>query len=419
MIQHDWQVDVKLLQAIDQPQVIHWLLPERVAILEGTVLPDWEDLERRGILAIVLILDGPNPSIGPSFEQLTLPSPEGPWPSPSDLIQFFDFLLLMREMNRPVLIASDRSSALAATYLSFFLLAQGVSLDEAARRVGALIKSCRDSDLRRSLERIIPHLLQTQTEEGERFLEFNRIMRALRKRCPWDRQQTHRSLTKYLLEESWELIEAVRQENSEALAGELGDVFLQVVFHAVIAEEKDEFTLSQVLDHITRKLVRRHPHIFNQRCELSPVGVEQQWESIKDKQEQRKEGEEARRYMPALSRAERIQEIAAHQGLDWRDSSGVLEKIGEEWLELQEAVHAENPDQIEEEVGDMLFSIVNLTRFLRLNPEEALHRSIDKFQARCKRVVEIAGRTGKETTTMSLEELDLVWEKAKKEPQNK
>jgi len=419
MIQHAWAVDVKLQQAIDQPQVIHWLLPERVALLEGTVLPDWEDLEECGILAIVLLLDGTSPSSGPSFEQLTLPLPEGPWPPPSDLIQFFDFLLLMREMKRPVLIASNRSSALAATYLSFFLLAQGASLDEAARRVGALITSCRDSDLRRSLERVMPHLLRTQTEEGERFLEFNRIMRALRKRCPWDRQQTHRSLTKYLLEESWELIEAVRQENSEALAGELGDVFLQVVFHAVIAEEKDEFTLSQVLDHITRKLVRRHPHIFNQRCELSPIGVEQQWENIKDKQEQRKEGEEARRYMPALNRAERIQEIAAHQGLDWRDSVGVLEKIGEEWLELQEAVHEENPGQIEEEIGDMLFSIVNLTRFLRLNPEEALHRSIDKFLARYKRVVEIAGRTGKETTTMSLEELDLVWEKAKKEPQSK
>ncbi|MCX5971610.1 MAG: nucleoside triphosphate pyrophosphohydrolase [Coprothermobacterota bacterium] len=397
--------------------VIHWLLPERVALLEGTVLPDREDLEDQGILAMALLLDGPSPSWGPGFEQLTLHPPESPWPSRSDLVQFLDFLLLMREMERPVLIGSDRSSALAATYLSFFLLAQGVSLDEAAGRVGALITGCRDNDLHCALERIIPHLLRAQPEEGERFLEFNRVMRALRKRCPWDRQQTHRSLTKYLLEESWELIEAVRQESSESLAGELGDVLLQVVFHAVIAEEKDEFTLSQVLQQITRKLVRRHPHIFNQRCELLPVGVEQQWESIKDKQEQRKEDEAARRYMPALSRAERIQEIAAHQGLDWRDSAGVLEKVGEEWQELQEAVHREKQDQIEEEIGDMLFSLVNLTRFLHLNPEEALHRSIDKFLARSKRVVEIAGRIGKETTTMSLEELDRVWEKAKKEPQ--
>lgn len=397
--------------------VIHWLLPERVALLEGTVLPARTDLEEQGILALALLLDGSSPSWGPSFEQLILHPPESPWPSRSDLIQFLDFLLLMREMERPVLIGSDRSSALAATYLSCFLLAQGVSLGEAAGRVGALITSCRDDDLRCALERIAPHLLRAQSEEGERFQEFNRIMRALRSRCPWDRQQTHRSLTKYLLEESWELIEAVRQGSNEALAGELGDVLLQVVFHAVIAEEEEAFTLSQILHHITRKLVRRHPHVFNQRCELSPDGVERQWEDIKDGQEQRNGEEKARRYMPALSRAERIQETASLQGLDWRDSAGVLEKIGEEWQELQEAVHGEKPDQIEEEIGDLLFSLVNLSRFLRLNPEEALHRSTDKFLARSKRVHEIAGHIGKETARMSLEELDRVWEKAKKEPQ--
>jgi tetrapyrrole methylase family protein/MazG family protein len=395
---------------------VRWLWPEGVALLEGTILPAQTELEEQGIFSLALLLDGPSPSWGPSFETLILHPPEGPWPSRTDLFAFCDFLLLMREMERPVLVASDRNSVLAATYLSAFLLAQGLSFGEAAGRASALTAACRENDLRCALERIAPHLLRAQPEEGERFLEFNRIMRALRSRCPWDRQQTHRSLSKYLLEESWELVEAVRQESSEALAGELGDVLLQVVFHSLIAEENNEFTLSQIIQQITRKLIRRHPHVFQKRCELSPQGVEEQWEGIKNRQEQRKEGEEARRYMPALSRAERIQESAAHQGLDWRDSAGVLEKVGEEWQELREACCGEDPEEIEEEIGDLLFSLVNLARFLHLNPEEALHRSTDKFMARSKRVSEIAGQIGKDTARMSLEELDRVWRKAKEKP---
>lgn len=235
--------------------------------------------------------------------------------------------------------------------------------------------------------------------------------------CPWDRKQTHLSLKRFLLEESYELFEAIDQENASAIKDELGDVLLQVLLHAQIAKEKGDFSIDDVIANLSEKLIRRHPHVFADALAETPEEVASNWDAIKKTEEigakrtSLLDGVPAE--FPALMRAEKIQKKAAKVGFDWNDTSEVVEKVREELGELEEALANSDQEEIEEELGDLLFATVNLARFSKVDPEFSLQRATAKFIERFKLVEGYAKAEGLNLTELNLAELDVLWERAK------
>lgn len=241
--------------------------------------------------------------------------------------------------------------------------------------------------------------------------------------CPWDREQSHESLTQYLIEESYEVCEAIDLGDTEGLCEELGDVGLQVVFHAELAERAGKFRLEDVYQKICTKLLDRHPHVFGDTHAEDAEDVLKNWEQLKREEKRERAEREGRehhsvldgvpRALPSLQRALRLQEKASRVGFDWPNADGVEAKVREELNELLEARDTEAVDRIEEEFGDLLFSLVNWGRFLSIRPEEALARTCAKFTERFHLIERRAREGGRQLPEMTLEELDALWDEAK------
>lgn len=254
-------------------------------------------------------------------------------------------------------------------------------------------------------------------EIGKEFEELVKIVSRLRHPdgCPWDRDQTSQSLIPFLIEEIYELIESIDEENWETIKEELGDVMLHIVFQASIAEDNQQFKLEEVLKTVNEKLVKRHPHVFNIDQAVITGDINKEWEISKHKDK----GRESRldgvpKNLPSIIKAQRLQQKASLAGFDWNKIELVWEKIHEEILELKEAQHQKNNDHIEEEIGDVLFSIVNLSRFLDISADNALRRTNRKFINRFKNVEEGIKAKGKEMEDATLEEMDVIWNESKK-----
>lgn len=233
--------------------------------------------------------------------------------------------------------------------------------------------------------------------------------------CPWDREQTHRTLGRYMLEEAYEAVEAIGEDDPQRLCEELGDVLLQVVFHAQMAREAGTFDFHDVVQGITEKLIRRHPHIFGEVKAETPEEVTRNWDAIK----QQEKGETARpastlegvsTALPALTRAFAIQRKAAKAGFDWETADGPAAKVKEELDEVLEA----SPDTQAEEIGDLLFAAVNLARMLKVDPETALTHTTAKFARRFRHIETRAAETGRNLAEMTLDEMDQLWDEAKR-----
>ena len=245
--------------------------------------------------------------------------------------------------------------------------------------------------------------------------EIVRILRAPGG-CPWDIEQTHESIRRNFLEEAYEVVEAIDEKDPDHLKEELGDVLLQVLFHARIEEEQGRFNLDDVADGISQKLIFRHPHVFGTR-EVSGSGeVLANWEVLKRQEKGQETHTDAldsvARSLPSLWRAEKIQAKARKAGFDWPDISGALDKLDEETAELKQAIA--DGSNVEEELGDLLFAAVNVSRFLQKDPEVALGKACDKFIDRFRQVEQAAAERGAPMEQMSLTELDKLWDEAKK-----
>ena len=256
------------------------------------------------------------------------------------------------------------------------------------------------------------------TEENKGFDRLMDIMRRLRGPggCPWDAEQTHESLKRYLIEETYEVIEAIDKKDPELLKEELGDLFLQPIFHSAIAEEREEFSMADVIDTICEKLVRRHPHVFGDQVVRTADEQVENWEQIKksEKGEERKSAlAGVPPHMPALMKAQKLTEKAARVGFDWEHVDQVFAKVLEELHELEVAMVDDDQARMEAELGDLLFAIVNLGRFLSLNPEQALGKTIGRFTTRFAYIEETLHADGKQMKDATLEEMDLLWEEAK------
>ncbi|HSB19708.1 MAG TPA: nucleoside triphosphate pyrophosphohydrolase [Anaeromyxobacteraceae bacterium] len=237
--------------------------------------------------------------------------------------------------------------------------------------------------------------------------------------CPWDREQTLKTLRPYVLEETYEVLEAMESGDSREHCEELGDLLLQIVFQARIAEEEGRFDFADVAEAISAKLVRRHPHVFGDARVKDAEGVMRQWVALKREEKAARGGgksvlEGVPREMPALARAERLTEKASRIGFDWPDPAGARAKVDEELRELDEAIRGGERERVEDELGDVLFAVANLARKLQLPPEEALRNSVKRFIARFEHVERELERRGVPHGTATLEEMDRLWEEAKR-----
>ncbi|MBR5191326.1 MAG: nucleoside triphosphate pyrophosphohydrolase [Clostridia bacterium] len=235
--------------------------------------------------------------------------------------------------------------------------------------------------------------------------------------CPWDIEQDHKSIRRDFLEETYEVIEAINKDDRDGLLEELGDVLLQVVFHTQIEREKNSFDLNDVADGICKKMIERHPHVFgNVNAETSEQVLEN-WDVIKKQTKQQKSQTESMlsipREFPALMRADKVQKKAAKVGFDWHTDDGALDKVSEELEELKEAITMGVVENANEELGDLLFSVVNVSRFIKVDSEEALTSATDKFIDRFSKVEKMANDRGLNMKETDLAELDKLWDLAK------
>ena len=268
------------------------------------------------------------------------------------------------------------------------------------------------------------HLCEAASDNRSAIDRLYEIVKILRVECPWDRVQTHESLRPGMLEEAYETVDAINNQDVVNLREELGDVLLQVVFHSILGEEESKFDLKDVINEECEKMIRRHPHVFLQEnTNNTPKSIDkvlEKWENIKEKE--RGETKTASRLakvpraLPALTRAYKVQKKAAEVGFDWDDVSEAFEKVREETRELTECCKAEPIDKVamEEELGDLLFSAVNVSRFLGIDPEASLDYTIDKFIRRFTHIEESALACGRALEDMSLSEMDELWNEAKR-----
>lgn len=260
-------------------------------------------------------------------------------------------------------------------------------------------------------------MLLKNPKAAEKFDDLIEVLKKLRAPggCDWDRAQTSTSLIPYLLEETYEVIEAIEENNTETLKEELGDLSLHIIFQAELAEEKGDFTIADALNGVSEKLIRRHPQVFGDKKNSNLVDQNKSWEKVKQKEKKRKNFlDGVPKNLPALTRARRIQEKASHVGFDWKEINPVWDKVHEEIDELKEAVANNDKDSIKDELGDVFFSLVNLGRFLDVSGEDALRMTISKFENRFAKVEEELKMRGSSMEDSNLDEMDEIWNDIKK-----
>ncbi|MHB9939715.1 nucleoside triphosphate pyrophosphohydrolase [Clostridium sporogenes] len=296
----------------------------------------------------------------------------------------------------------------------FFVRAAGIEGLEEIRKIPLY-----ELDRQHNIDHLTSVYIPKVSNNNYDFMDLLDIMDKLRGEdgCPWDKEQTHTSLKKYLIEESYEVIEAIDNKDVDMLIEELGDVLLQVVFHSQIGKEDGFFEIKDVIQSICDKMINRHPHVFSDLEINNSNEVLENWDKIKSMEQGNKTYTDSIRHiaktLPALMRADKVQRKAAKVGFDWDNIEDAMKKITEEYKEIEDVYKSKNKVKILEEIGDLLFSVVNVARFLDIDPENALNYSIDKFINRFQYIEDEAISMGRNLDNMSLEEMDELWKEAK------
>lgn len=316
-------------------------------------------------------------------------------------------------------IASETKLALCEYYNDdtdiIFVRAAGVEGLESIRTIKLY-----DLDRQEDIDYLTSIYIPKKTDEIRDFQDLVNVMSVLRGEdgCMWDLEQTHESLKRYLIEECYEVIEAIDEEDDEKLVEELGDVLLQVIFHAQIGREEGYFNINDVIKSITNKMVSRHPHIFSDVKVKNTEDILDNWDDIKKKEKSMTTYTEELKHipkcLPGLLRADKVQRKAGKVGFDWKDVEPAMEKVLEELQEIKDVYKGSDMSRIQEEVGDLIFATVNIARLLDIDPEFAVNYTIDKFIKRFQFIEESAIRKGLDMKSMTLEEMDTLWDEAKK-----
>ncbi|MDQ3550251.1 MAG: nucleoside triphosphate pyrophosphohydrolase [Bacteroidota bacterium] len=251
------------------------------------------------------------------------------------------------------------------------------------------------------------------TKQAEAFERLVQIMDDLREKCPWDKKQTIQSLRQLTLEETYELTDAITEQNWKGIKEEVGDLFLHLVFYAKIGKEESKFTLEEALNAISEKLISRHPHIYGDVIVNNDDDVKKNWEMLKLKEGKKSVLSGVPKALPSLVKAMRLQEKAKQVGFEWENKEQVWEKVEEEINEMNQVINEQNQTKMEEEFGDVLFSLVNFARFLQIDAEHALEVTNKKFISRFNAMEEMATASGKTLHEMNLQEMDQLWNEIK------
>lgn len=252
-------------------------------------------------------------------------------------------------------------------------------------------------------------------QHNSAFERLVNIMNDLREQCPWDKKQTIQTLRQLTIEETYELTDAITDNDWKGIKEELGDILLHIVFYAKIGTEQNQFTLDEVINGVCEKLIFRHPHIYGDVKVANEEDVKRNWEKLKLKEGKTSVLSGVPKTLPATIKAMRLQEKAKQVGFEWENKEQVWEKVEEEKAELFEAIASGNREHMEDELGDVFFSLINFARFLQLDAENALERTNKKFINRFTKMEEAATSTGKALQDMTLEEMDAIWNKIKKQ----
>jgi XTP/dITP diphosphohydrolase len=256
--------------------------------------------------------------------------------------------------------------------------------------------------------------MQLTTSYSKSFQRMQQIMDDLRAQCPWDKKQTIESLRPLSIEEMYELVDAISAGDWKGIKEELGDLLLHIFFYAKIASEQNEFGIEDVLEHVCNKLVHRHPHIYDNIKVENEEDVKRNWENLKLKEGKKSILAGVPNSLPAMVKALRLQEKAKQVGFEWENAKQVEDKVNEEMNELAEAIHLQNQDKMEDEFGDVLFSMVNYARFLNIDPEHALARTNQKFKNRFQKMEDLLTQGDRRLSDHSLAEMDATWNEVKK-----
>ncbi|MCX8481843.1 MAG: nucleoside triphosphate pyrophosphohydrolase [Sediminibacterium sp.] len=252
-----------------------------------------------------------------------------------------------------------------------------------------------------------------QQNLSQSFLKLVEIMSKLRKECPWDKKQTFKTLRNFTIEELYELIESIDSNDINGMAEELGDIFFHILFYAEIAQENNQFSLQKIIDNVTKKLISRHPHVFGNLEVKNEKEVKDNWEKIKLQEGRKSMLSGVPNALPALNKAMLIQEKAKQIGFEWENPIQVLQKIKEEITELEEAIHSNNFHNMEDELGDVLFSIINFSRYVQINADKALDKTNNKFKQRFQLMEELALQQNLSLASLNLTQQNELWEAAK------
>lgn len=376
-------------------------------------------IREAGIKAVVCVTDNPFPEQAYTqlgIELLHIPLKSGNPPTLEELKLFIRWMAFMGKARQPVMIfcdqGFDRAGMMAACDL---IVHRNYSSRDALHEIREIrgdnaISSAKLQEFLIDCEFVKP-LLADQNDQD--YFNALLITDILRRRCPWDRAQTPESMMPNLLEETYETWEAILGNDSKGLASELGDVLLQVLMVSRMMSESERFDMKNVMAALFEKLVKRHPHVFADSTTDTPDTVLKQWKGLKDKEE--RSIRDIPTALPAFGRADRIMSFAKKLGFDWPKIDGVIEKVHEEIAELAEALRLDSHEKVLAEFGDVLFVMLNLARFLKVNPELALHMTLDKFVNRFSKIEERSRDIGKPIEMMSLEEMDAIWNEAKRD----
>ncbi len=389
-----------------------WIVENEIAIGNFSGRDDIKLFHAKKIRAIISISNGNIPTEW-ILQDMVYKSFPVENPDELDMFTLREFLLysaFLKKVHFPFLISYGNDILYGTLFAALYLIYTGNSLKDSTSIVASKTKANWNSKQMKLLKDFKNNIsLYYLNNELTSIYEFNNLIRLLRKQCPWDREQTHISLIPELIEESLELAEAIKKNDFNDTREELGDVLLQVVLHSVIAEGEEKFNVEDVTNEIFEKMYRRHPHVFGKTNIKKSADVLKQWEGIK-KYERKDKPVDIAKVLAALISAFDVQEYARKEGFDFSSIEQIEGKIEEELKEVKEALGKN--ENVAEEIGDLLFSVINISRFLRIDPAHSLLLSLEKFRKRFEKVREKAnGKLGE----MNDNEKNTLWNEAKKE----
>lgn len=386
-----------------------WVDPMNLAI--GKV-PDQEtliELEKRQFKVILSLCEEKTNQLfiqDHFVDSLHIPLQDMSIPTVYDVRTFIRHMNFYNRCSLPVFMHCYAGYGRSGTLAAIYWISKGFNAKEAINKVrqcrpGAIETSDQEQFIYDS-ENWIPML--TNTEDTSLF-NAKKIVEVLRRKCPWDREQTHESLIDSLLDESYEVVEAIREKNIDHLKEEIGDLLLQPFIQAQVAEDENQFTIFDSIDILIQKLINRHPHVFDTNMSLTPDGVINQWSKIK-------KTEQTKVFSP-IDDIMQISREAAEYGFDWENPYDILRKVEEEVKEVENAIQSSHSRKIEQEIGDLLFAVLNVARFLKIDPIKTLEKGRRKFEQRFRYLQTLIQKEGKEPKKMSSVELDDYWNRVK------